>query len=271
MSGAREGHCETRWWTDGALCPPATRKRQVDRLIRGQAKRGAALGADARGAADEFSFDGGGQQAVAAGVAQDVAQVVGIERGDGGAGGLRNGARDQQAASACPAVSNPDSFADRIQRSEHGKGWPAMVEVKPAMTIGRMIAIGRLLWLQRLIGAATIVILLACLNCGHSSARLRISNESSVVIRQMSGEYPNEVIQFGDVGPSMLTPYHAVSRGVGRYASFSFIIDGNRVEQRVADFVGWKPIEGAAFTYRVRVEPGRSGPRLNLIEVSRDR
>jgi len=57
---------------------------------------GAALGGDARGAAGKLAFDGGGKRAVAAGVAQEVAEVVEIQRGDGFSGELRNRARAQE-------------------------------------------------------------------------------------------------------------------------------------------------------------------------------
>ncbi|HWQ55149.1 MAG TPA: hypothetical protein VN442_15790 [Bryobacteraceae bacterium] len=47
-------------------------------------------------AAAQFPFHGGGEQPVATGVAQDVAQVIRVEGGDGRAGDLGHSARDQE-------------------------------------------------------------------------------------------------------------------------------------------------------------------------------
>jgi hypothetical protein len=78
-------------------------------------------------------------------------------------------------------------------------------------------------------------------------------------------------VEFGDIGPGALCSYREVPHGVGPYAAFVFTMDGVPVRQNVADFVGWRPISGNTFTYRVRVESGRTGPFLRLTAVTTDR
>jgi len=91
------------------------------------------------------------------------------------------------------------------------------------------------------------------------------------VIRQLTVRFPEDEVEFGDVGAEAFSSYREVPHGVGPYASFRFVLDGVSIEQNVADFVGWTPMNGVAFTYRVRAEPGRSQPFLNLVAVVKDR
>jgi hypothetical protein len=67
------------------------------------------------------------------------------------------------------------------------------------------------------------------------------------------------------------TPYATVKHGVGPYAAFRFASNGVLVQQSVIDFVGWKHIPRAAFTYKVQLEPGVSQPFLRVVEVLQDR
>jgi hypothetical protein len=113
--------------------------------------------------------------------------------------------------------------------------------------------------------------LLVCNSCGNTRAQLRIRNESSETIHDLAVRFPEDEVEFGDIGGGALSAYREVRSGVGPYASFRFVWNGVPIKQDVADFVGWKPMSGAAFTYRVRVEPGRSQPFLNIIAVVKGR
>ena len=98
-------------------------------------------------------------------------------------------------------------------------------------------------------------------------AQLRIYNESSVALQQLTVLFPEDRVEMGDVGAGATTSYREVPHGVGEHASFSFVLNDIPIRQYVADFVGWKPIRGRAFTYHVRVERGRSQPFLNVTAV----
>src|SRR5580658_9567777 len=69
---------------------------------------------------------------------------------------------------------------------------------------------------------------------------------------------PKDEVAFGEVGANATTSYLHVPHGVGRDAAFRFVLNRVPVRQVVADFVGWKPVSGKAFTYHVRIEQGRS-------------
>jgi hypothetical protein len=113
--------------------------------------------------------------------------------------------------------------------------------------------------------------LLSCLSCDRNDAELRIYNDGSVVLQQFTVLFPKDEVTFGEVGANARSSYLRVPHGIGRDASFRFVLNGVPVKQFVADFVGWKPLSGKAFTYHVRIEPGRSQPFLHVIEVVRDK
>jgi len=146
----------------------------------------------------------------------------------------------------------------------------AMVEVNLNIMDWGM-AIFRSAWWRQLLGIALAVGLITCPSCRRSNVSLRIYNEGSIAIRQLTVRFPEDEVEFGDVGRAAFSSYRAVTHGVGPYASFRFALTDAPIKQYVADFVGWKPIKGVAFTYRVRVEAGRSQPFLNVLAVVRDR
>ena len=92
-----------------------------------------------------------------------------------------------------------------------------------------------------------------------------------MALRQLTVLFPKDEVSFGDVDVNTTSSYRTVPHGVGEYASFKFVLNGIPIKQNVADFVGWKPISGEAFTYRVRVETGTTQPFLRVIAVERDR
>ena len=81
--------------------------------------------------------------------------------------------------------------------------------------------------------------------------------------------FPKDEVRFGDIPAGSTTPYATVKHGVGRNAAMRFSSAGVQVQQNVIDFIGWKPVPGAAFTYRVQLDP--SQPFLRVIEVVKDR
>jgi hypothetical protein len=107
--------------------------------------------------------------------------------------------------------------------------------------------------------------------CGQHKAELRIYNAGSLPIERVTVYFPKDHVTFADVGPNVVTAYQEVPHGIGRDASFRFVVNGAPIEQYVVDFVGWRPIPGMAFTYRVRIEPGESRPLLRVVEVVREK
>jgi hypothetical protein len=116
----------------------------------------------------------------------------------------------------------------------------------------------------------TAVVLLACANCGRNEAKLRIYNDGPVSLEELTVLFPDDEVRFRDVAVRSATPYVTVKHGVGPYAAFKFVSKGVPVQQNVVDFVGWKPIKGAAFTYRVHLEVGVSQPFLRVIEIVKE-
>ena len=82
--------------------------------------------------------------------------------------------------------------------------------------------------------------------------------------------FPNDEVRFGDIPAGSTTPYATVKHGVGRDAAFRFATNGVQVKQNVIDFVGWRPMPGTAFTYKVQLDPGVSHPFLRVIEIVKD-
>jgi hypothetical protein len=117
---------------------------------------------------------------------------------------------------------------------------------------------------------ACVVISGLCMSCRNSKARLRIENDGSASFENLTVMFPKDQIGFGPIAAGATTAYREVAHGVGRDASFRFVVNGQATEQFVVDFVGWTPMKGKAFTYRVRIEPGRSQPLLNVLSVHKD-
>jgi hypothetical protein len=113
--------------------------------------------------------------------------------------------------------------------------------------------------------------LLGCIHCGRNNAQLRIINSGSAALQDVIIVFPNDEVKFGDIPAQSASRYVAVKHGVGPYAAFRFIWNGVEVRQNVMDFIGWKPISGQAFTYRVQLEPRASQPFLRVTKVEKDR
>lgn len=124
------------------------------------------------------------------------------------------------------------------------------------------------LWLPTLCVSLGLV---SSASCSRGEAELRIYNEGRIALQQLTVLFPDDQVSIGDVRPQSASAYVHVQHGVGDYAAFRFTVDGVPVDQIVADFVGWKPVAGKRFTYRVQLEPRTSGPFLRLLEVVREK
>lgn len=60
-------------------------------------------------------------------------------------------------------------------------------------------------------------------------------------------------------------PTGRVPNGVYRYAAYRLEVNGQTVTQPVLDWVGEEPIDGAAFTYTIALDPGR--PLLQIVRL----
>jgi hypothetical protein len=103
--------------------------------------------------------------------------------------------------------------------------------------------------------------------------RLRITNQSGLTIHDLRVRFPDETVEFGDVLPGLTTDYQVVSRGVYSYAAFNLVIDTQKYEQPVIDWVGESPMNGKAFTYLLDVDPLRwktEGQVIRLVDVKKD-
>jgi hypothetical protein len=104
-----------------------------------------------------------------------------------------------------------------------------------------------------------------------SSARLRVTNAGTVPIENLIVLFPEEKIEFGDVPAGATTEYKPVSKGVYRYAAYSYDLEGTNIGQPVLDWVGEEPIDGDAFTYVIDLDPSREPIfRIELQQVQQD-
>lgn len=89
--------------------------------------------------------------------------------------------------------------------------------------------------------------------------RLRITNNRDTMIHNLVVIFPNDRVEFGDIGPNATSEYLPVPKGVYAYAAYELEVDGKVVTQPVIDWVGESPVEGQDFTWLIDVEPNR-GP-----------
>jgi hypothetical protein len=101
---------------------------------------------------------------------------------------------------------------------------------------------------------------------------LRITNNGSVLIKNLVVLFPQDRIAFGDVPPGTTTDYKQVSNGVFRYAAYQFEVDGQVITEPAIDWIGESPMNGTLFTYTIDFDPNRinTGNRIRLIEVKND-
>jgi hypothetical protein len=67
--------------------------------------------------------------------------------------------------------------------------------------------------------------------------------------------FPKDRIEFGDVPAGATTVYQDVPGGIYRYAAYEVVIEGQKYEQPVIDWVGESPMPGNAFTYVLDADP----------------
>jgi len=104
-----------------------------------------------------------------------------------------------------------------------------------------------------------------------TSPRFVRSNSDKAQCWIASSRSSDARVEFGDVRAHTTSEYRSVPGGVGEYAAFDFTLGDRPITQSVADFVGWRPLRGRAFTYEVRIVPGRTEPALDVTRVVRER
>lgn len=102
--------------------------------------------------------------------------------------------------------------------------------------------------------------------------QLRVRNAGTYPIEGLVILFPEDRVEFGDVAADTATEYRDVPHGVYRYAAYQFMVNGERVDLPVIDWVGEEPVPGQAFTYVLDLDPARGQwEMLQLIEASVDR
>ncbi len=103
--------------------------------------------------------------------------------------------------------------------------------------------------------------------------KLRIINQSNILLHNLVVRFPDERIEFGDVPGGTTTEYRDVPQGVYRYAAYDVEVNGLKYQQPVVDWVGEAPMQGENFTYILDVDPARwqtEGQVIQLVKVSTD-
>jgi hypothetical protein len=101
--------------------------------------------------------------------------------------------------------------------------------------------------------------------------RLRIKNQSSSTVKNLTVLFPEDRVEFGDIPAGVTTEYREVPHGVYHYSAYSLEINGQMITQPVTDWVGEKPIEGDDFTYTIDMDPSRGARAVvRLIKVTKD-
>jgi len=89
------------------------------------------------------------------------------------------------------------------------------------------------------------------------NTRLRISNSSTIPVRNLTVIFPLDELQFGDIPARSTTEYQRVPNGVYRYAAYRFEVNGQIFNQLINDWFAEEPMEGDAFTYVILFDPSR--------------
>lgn len=101
---------------------------------------------------------------------------------------------------------------------------------------------------------------------------LRVTNTGSRGIDGLIVIFPDKRVGFGDLAAGDTTTYHAVGRGVFRYAAYEHRVGASTVTQPVIDWVGEMPMPGQAFTYSIEAfENAAGGVTISLVSTARDR
>jgi WD40 repeat protein len=103
--------------------------------------------------------------------------------------------------------------------------------------------------------------------------KLRIINQSNILLHNLVIVFPDERIAFGNVPGETTTAYRYVPQGVYRYAAYNVEVNGQKYEQPVVDWVGETPMQGENFTYIIDVDPRRwqtESQVIQLVNVSID-
>lgn len=101
--------------------------------------------------------------------------------------------------------------------------------------------------------------------------QLRVANAGSTDVDDLVVLFPESRVEFGDVASDQTTDYQEVPGGVYKYAAYEYTLDGEVVLQRVLDWVGEVPMQGAKFTYQIAFDPAKPvGLQIELLAVEID-
>lgn len=104
-----------------------------------------------------------------------------------------------------------------------------------------------------------------------SGQRLRLKNDSTAAIENLTVIFPQERVAFGTLAPNTMSEYKTFANGVYGYAAYEYTLNGETITQPVIDWVGEKPMDGSAFTYTLRFHPASEQfMRIELANAARD-
>jgi hypothetical protein len=108
-----------------------------------------------------------------------------------------------------------------------------------------------------------------------TSQQLRITNNGDADIIGLEVLFPGPTwdakasrVEFGNIPAGKTSEYQNVPSGVYKYAAYEYMLNGQKVEQFVTDWVGESPMEGNKFTYQITLDLNKVvGNQVNLINV----
>lgn len=86
---------------------------------------------------------------------------------------------------------------------------------------------------------------------------VRVENASGQLMEDVLVGFPDEEVDYGDVGPGEATGYRTVGRAY-RYAYVRTEVSGDTMALQPIDYVGESLLSGGRYTYRLDLFEGRS-------------
>ncbi len=99
-----------------------------------------------------------------------------------------------------------------------------------------------------------------------SPSLLRIENQGSSDLQDLTVIFPKGRVAFGDVPAGQIGGYRLVFGGVYRYAAYEFTVDEKDFTQPVTDWVGELPLLPGSYIYVLSWEPANN-VWIELLEI----
>jgi len=99
-----------------------------------------------------------------------------------------------------------------------------------------------------------------------SPSLLRIENQGSSDLQDLTVRFPRGSVKFGDVPAGQMSGYRLVFGGVYQYAAYEFAVDGERIHNPVVDWVGELPLLPGSYIYVLSWEPS-AYPWIEVLEI----